>query len=197
MYWYVSTGASINSVCAVLSELMSYDFEKKVFDEANHELLSAQVNSELRDMEPGDIAYLGVGELVADKQRRLWVNQSARIWTYEEVYEEISGHGIELARVICINEGIIADVSHYDHYDYSTPEERFDRMRVEAFSSPDIDVDVAPRPVVYYAANKEELEKIEEILAESYNIVLKGSELDDIVNDDVAYRSDEDEREGW
>lgn len=170
---------------------MGFDFETNTFSGDNFELLPQQVIKEVHDLRPGNIYYFDIDEMWSDHERKLWVNANAHVWTYEELEEEIVDFDVNLGRIICVNEGLIVDGSHYEKYDYEGLENRFGRTSIKSIQQED--PDAVDLPVIYLASNKDELELIKESLAENYNLVVDGTEIDHLVSEYVMYSAEDDE----
>jgi hypothetical protein len=165
---------------------MGIDYEKGRFTAENYEVLPAQAEPLIRDMQPGEISYVDIDHYWTDYDRRVWVNGNSEQYTLDEIKEHSCPE--DFARIICTHDGFVLDFSHFDRRDWSTnkilrlePNERFEEEIFE------------PIPMVYFITNKDELEVVSRIM-ETYNIILDGSELEDVHYEHIlSGESDEDD----
>jgi hypothetical protein len=176
---------------------MGFDFENGRFTPEHAEVLPAQTVTLIGELEPGDIYYIPSEAVwVSNEDRKLWINGSSPAYSAKDLCDLGEFGDIrDYARIVCINEGLIVDFSHLAQYSWFTLEERWERSGGPRESQL-FEGTMKPLPVIHIVHNLEELELIEPVLEQQYNIVLQGSELGPLLAAVLAIlEADEDEAE--
>jgi hypothetical protein len=88
---------------------MAINWETGEIDDEQHRLHPEQTVPAAYELEPGDIAYIDGDLLGADISDHLWLPPTTPAYNYVEA-KDMEGY-VDMVRVICVEEGLIADVS--------------------------------------------------------------------------------------
>lgn len=165
---------------------MGFDYEKKCFTHDNHEMLPVQVATLIGELEPNDIRYTNYENVWVDnsRSRKVWIDLNGEAYTFDQVTQILDDEErfdfddpdmiTEFVRVINTHDGMIVDYSAYDYLSWESVLDKFIRRGNPVDDNGPAFVKKAP--VVHCIFNMQELELVEDLLAESYNLVLDDSE---------------------
>jgi hypothetical protein len=148
---------------------MSFNFEQQRFTPESHQLFEPQVSPAVDEMQPGEVRFVYSEQLILGFDRSVWVARYGSTWSDEEMVDMIEDvfrdeeESIGYVRLIMVNEGLIADYSHEDQRDWSSPERRFSKEYGRLIESNPDDY----LPVIYMVFNEDELSLLEGVLADN------------------------------
>jgi hypothetical protein len=165
-------------MCIMLGN-MAYIHENSDLDGEAYQFGPEELVPPIEDMPERAVFYAFTDAIITDFTGRIYIDPMSPALTQDRAPELIDG-GIELSRVIRVDNGYIVDESHLNITDFESRNKRFSKMMTQpgGYMSPE-EVERVPDylPVIAWAGNTAELELIEEILAGKYNLVLTEENL--------------------